>query len=112
MKGIIAGAVRSVILAVYEQFQKHCITFRLLIWLREQGIIRKLAHFVGYLEGKMDDGGQQEEDMRLSREFYAANEERAKKMLSLLADEKSKTVWGGGNPLADRRRPNGAGAVL
>lgn len=76
----------------YRQMQRHYITFRLLIWLKERGIMRSISYQLWRFN---HTAGPAEEDMRKSRKFFSANEERVKKIMSLLADEKSKIVLGG-----------------
>ena len=74
--------------------QKHYLTFRILVKLKEMGITRKVNSWIlrsSDEELRKDPSA----DMIASRKFCEDNKERIKQMLSLLADEKSRQVWGG-----------------
>ena len=77
---------------VYRLMQRHYITFHLLMWLKERGIMRNISYRLWRFNTK---AVRPEEAMRKSREFFSANADRSERVLSLLADDKSKIVWGG-----------------
>ena len=86
--------IKELIVAVYHMMQQHYLTFRVLVWMKEHGITRRANVWVLHSD-EPEAARQQAKQMQRSKEFFEANKERAERMLSLLADEKSKTVWGG-----------------
>lgn len=77
---------------IYHEMQQHYLSFRLLVWLKEHGITRKVNFLISHKishELKEDSADERQK----SREYFAAQKERAEWVLSLLADEKSVNVW-------------------
>lgn len=80
--------------SIWHGMQKNDLTFRLVLWLRENGVTFAVKR---WLTRHRDATLRKHpsEGMKKSLLFYEENRERAEKMLSLLSDEKSKIVWGG-----------------
>lgn len=74
--------------------QQHYFTFRILVKLKESGITRRIN---SWILRSSDEQLRIEPsaDMLACRNFCERNKKRIEEMLSLLADEKSKEVWGG-----------------
>lgn len=88
--------VKKSIVYVYHRMQEHYLTFRLLVWLKEHGITRKVNVWV-YRPDKSDADSYQTDAMQRSKEFFSANAARVEKMLTYLSDDLSKIVFGGGS---------------
>lgn len=83
--------LKKVIVNIYHWMQRHYFTFRILVWLKEYGVTRKVNNWVIH----SGTPARPNAAMQKSKAFFVANTDRAQKMLGLLADEKSKMVWGG-----------------
>lgn len=83
--------LKKAIVKGYKWMQQHYFTFRILVCLKEHGITRKVNNWVMHSESQV----RPEAEMQKSKAFFSENAERAEKMLSLLADERSRIVWGG-----------------
>lgn len=86
--------LKKVIMNVYHWMQQHYFTFRILVWFKEHSITRKVNNWVMH-SGDKRLAGPPAESMQKSKAFFTENAERAKRMLSLLADDRSRAVWGG-----------------
>ena len=87
--------------AIWHGLQEDEISFRFVLWLRERGVTFVVKRWlVHWRDAKLRK--HPNDEMKNSRVFYEQNQERIKQMLSLLSDEKSKAVMGGGNCLPDR----------
>ena len=79
---------------LWQMMQKNRITLHFTIWLREHGINRKIKRTMAArydVELRKDPPAWLKE----SAAFYEKNRDRCEAFLNLLADEKSKLVWGG-----------------
>ncbi len=96
--------IKNIIRKTYHSMQKHYLTFRILVKIKEMGITRKVNSWI--LRSSDEELRKNPSaDMIASRKFYEDNKERIKQMLSLLADEKSRQVWGGVMQYRMRRTP-------
>lgn len=86
--------MKKIIKKLYFCMQQHYITFRLLVWLKELGITRRINFLILHGNDKKLVFSPSEEILR-SRDFFDKNSKRVLTVLRLLADEKSKMVWGG-----------------
>lgn len=86
--------IKKLIFKIYHEMQHHYWTFRILVWLKECGITRKVSHYITRFPNR-NAKKEQKEKMEEARYFYHANRERIVHMLELLSDEKSKKVGGG-----------------
>jgi FkbM family methyltransferase len=86
--------MKKLIRKSYSWMQHHYVTFRILTWLKEIGITRKVNSLILRSNDKQDMA-EPNEKMKASGQFYEQNHERLKNVLDLLADEKSKKVLGG-----------------
>lgn len=83
--------IKSAVVSGYHKMEQNYFTFRILVWLKELGIMRKVSTWVADNGSAPDD--QRIKAMQRSKAFFTDNAERAKKMLALLADDKSREVW-------------------
>lgn len=86
--------IRYVVRKIYHEMQRHYISFRFLVWLKEKGITRR----VNFLISHGDDTFYQKnptEEMLKSKRFFQQNEDRVKKLYGILADDKSRETLGG-----------------
>jgi FkbM family methyltransferase len=86
--------VKKIIRKIYSWMQQRYITFRILTWLKEMGITRKINSLIIRSNDK-NDRAKPNEKMKASEQFYKQNHERLQNVLDLLSDEKSKKVLGG-----------------
>jgi FkbM family methyltransferase len=86
--------VKKIIRKTYSWMQQRYITFRILTWLKEMGITRKINSLIIRSNDKIDRA-EPNEKMKASEQFYKQNHERLQNVLDLLSDEKSKKVLGG-----------------
>ena len=85
--------IKRLVLRIYHGMQHHYWSFRVLVWLKECGITRRINYYVGHFPGRNAKENPTEE-MKQSRDFYETNRKRIADMLNLLSDEKSEMVWG------------------
>lgn len=86
------GVVRHLVKGTYHQMQRHYATFRILVWLKEHGVTRRVnSWFLMSQDTQLREAPS--EEMQESRRFFRENKQRISDMLALLADEKSRTVW-------------------
>lgn len=80
--------------SIWHAMQNNDLTFRFVLWLRENGITFAVKR---WLVRRRDVSLRKHpiDAMKQSRDFYAKNRERISGMLSMLSDAKSKLVWGG-----------------
>ena len=80
--------------SIWWWMQKHEWTFRFVLWLKQMGVVRVVKH---WLVRHRDAGLRKHpnEAMKSNANFFDENKERVERVLSLLADEKSKKVLGG-----------------
>ncbi len=78
--------------------EKYELSARLLTAVKKTGIPGKVRAHLYLSEGKRQRKHPTEEMLK-SQLFFRENRQRAENILEMLADEKSKKVWGGGNPL-------------
>ena len=88
--------IHDFVWVIYRMMQRHYVTFRFLMWLKRLGIMRGISYRLWRFNHKDVRAAAEKQK---SAEFFAANVERAERVLSMLADEKSRTVLGGGNTL-------------
>lgn len=86
--------MKKIIRKTYSWMQQRYITFRILTWLKEMGITRKINSLIIRSNDK-NDRAKPNEKMKASEQFYKQNHERLQNVLDLLSDEKSKKVLGG-----------------
>lgn len=87
-KNIIERTVRG----VYRGMQGNYWSFRLLVWLKEHGITRKINFIISHKISKEIKDATADE-MQRSREYFAGQKEKIREILAMLADEKSVKVW-------------------
>lgn len=86
--------MRRIIKKVYHKMQHHYITFRILVFLKEHGVTRRINHIVrgsNYKQTRV----MLTDEMKKSLNFYMENQDRITNVMNLLADEKSRKVWDG-----------------
>lgn len=94
MKGHInMKLIRKLILGIYHAMQQNYWSFRVLVWLKEHGVTRKINFFVKHSNDRQK--GTCTKEMESCQTFYRENQERIINMNKLLSDEKSKIVWKG-----------------
>ena len=86
--------VKKCIRAIYHEMQRHYVTFRILVWLKEKGITRRVNHFINH----GNDNYNREhptERMKKSQTFFgdSRNKERINTIIGLLNDDKSKATF-------------------
>jgi FkbM family methyltransferase len=85
--------IKSVVTTVYHFMQRHYLSFRFLVWLKEKGVTRR----VNFLISHSDDSDKRihpTDSMIRAKRFYSDKEVsiRLKQVKKLLADEKSREV--------------------
>lgn len=98
------GMLKKAVNGIYHGLQRHYISFRILVWLKEQGVTRKINFLINHFNDRKMSVFPTEE-MDSSKELYKENKERILNMFQMLSDEKSKTVWGGVMDYRIKRRP-------
>ncbi len=88
---MIMKIIKKVILKIYHIMQCHYWSFRVLVWLKELGITRRINFFVMCCNGRQKKICTNE--MERCQNFYEENRERIVSMMDILSDEKSKIVW-------------------
>lgn len=86
--------MRKMIRKIYHFMQQHYVTFRILVFLKEHGITRRINAILRGMNDKAERNIPTEA-MRKSTDFFIENRNRIAGALDLLADEKSKMVWEG-----------------
>ncbi len=82
-----------IIRIIYHWMQKHYVTFRILVWLKEIGVTRRVNHFLMH-KNESKERETTTAKMIESQNFFMTenNEHRATEIMKLLADQKSKEV--------------------
>lgn len=96
---------------IWWGLQKNGMTFKVVAWLKQRGVTYAVKRWLLRLRD-FSLRKHPNETMKRCREYYDKNRERATRMLSLLSDEKSKKVWGGGSSLSHRPYTLEAGIVF
>lgn len=83
-------SIGKIVKAVYHCMQRHYLTFRLLVWLKEKGITRR----INFLISHSNDANQRNNptsQMLQAQKFFSDKEvlERLERVMSYLSDEKS-----------------------
>ena len=87
--------IGKVVRRIYREMQRHYWSFKILIWLREQGIAEKIKFYFNNYSRDKQMRGTPTDEMKNSEVFFDLNQKRVDAMLELLSDEKSKMVWKG-----------------
>lgn len=66
-----------------------------MVWLKECGITTRFYYYIFHQNDARKERKTNTVEMQQSRAFYDSNKKRIDNVLELLADEKSKKVWGG-----------------
>lgn len=72
--------------------QRHYFTFRILVWLKEKGITRRVNHWIKHDKDKYERLDPSSK-MRECQEFFKANADRISNIMAILADEKSRETF-------------------
>lgn len=89
-------SIGSLVRSVYHEMQRHYPTFRILVWLKEKGVTRRVNHLIGH--GSDDyERNHPTKKMLASRDFFNGADVKVcvKNIMKLLADDKSCAVYGG-----------------
>ncbi len=80
---------------VYHEMQKHYLTFRFLVWLKEKGITRRVNHLISH-DGDKSDRVNPSKGMIEAQKYFndPTVKERLNVVVKLLADNKSRAVMG------------------
>lgn len=89
---------KSMVRKVFHLLQKNYFTFRLLVWLKEYGIVKRYGFPIGGHEKMLRR--YPSEEMLKSNRFYEENAKRLQNLRPILADKKSLSVLGGGDKLS------------
>lgn len=87
---MIIRGIKKLLRITYAKMQENYISFRLLVWLEECGIVERLMVLFSPVGKRKEDQANYRES---SRAFYEANKEKVNKVIDLLEDEKSKNVY-------------------
>ncbi len=90
--------------SIWWWMQKHEWTFRFVLWLKQMGVVRVVKHWlVRHRDAELRK--HPNEAMKNNANYFDENKKRVERVLSLLADEKSKKVLGGAIAYRTRRSP-------
>lgn len=84
--------VKKLIMQVYHWMQHHYLTFRVLVWLKEMGITRKISFILQHSNDKELLTNPTEEMLR-SQRWFDENRKRMTNVLDILEDDISRDVW-------------------
>lgn len=90
--------IRKILRYINRAGEKHEPSARLLMAIKKTGIPAKVRRQLYLSEGRRQRKHPTEEMLK-SRQFYRENRQRAENVLTLFADDKSKTVWGGSSAI-------------
>ena len=91
---MIASIVESFMMKIYYSMQRHYFSFRLLVWLKECGVLHFLKRFLlNYNRSVSYARRHPTVQMQESKKFFEANKERIDNILKILADSKSRDVF-------------------
>ena len=91
--------LKNLIRKIYHRVEENYFIFCLMVWLKEHGIVKWYGFPISRREMKTLQR-KPSEDMVKSKEFFEKNKERIENLQSMLADQKSREVLGGGNPIS------------
>jgi FkbM family methyltransferase len=80
----------KVIRKIYRWMQRHYLTFRFLVWLKEFGITRRVNHLVSKMDKRIKDNQLKK---RIKSQAYFCNPDNSERLIkveNLLADKKSR----------------------
>ncbi len=83
--------VKKSVFCIFHWMQQHYVTFRLLVWLKEQGITRRVAFLISK-DDSQHERNHPTEEMKEAVRFFYENKDRVKAVMSMLADDKSRAV--------------------
>ena len=88
--------VGKIIRAIYHEMQRHYPTFRILVWLKEKGITRRVNHIIGHSNDE-HDREHPTEKMLASQKYFnnPSIKDRVDYDMQLLEDDRSRAVMGG-----------------
>lgn len=86
-------SIKKIVKSVYHCMQRHYLTFRVLVWLKEKGITRRINFLISH-SNDADQRMNPTSQMLQSQKFFSDKEvvRRLEKIMSYLADEKSRKV--------------------
>lgn len=90
--GCCGKRAEKIVRGIYHEMQRHYLSFRVLVWLKEHGITRKVNFIISHKISKKEKNDSVEERQK-SKAYFAGQKDRTEKVLNLLADKKSKSVW-------------------
>lgn len=85
--------LKRVIRSIYHEMQQHYLSFRVLRWLKECGITRRVNFLISHSDDR-ERMIQPTKEMQDSKMYFESQNARIQNMLSILADEKFRKVWG------------------
>lgn len=86
--------VGRAIRAVYHEMQEHYFSFRILVWLKEKGITRRVNHLILHSNDTNFRNNPSSEMLESEKFFYdQKNVQRVNSIVSLFADDKSRDVY-------------------
>lgn len=87
--------IKFAVKKIYHSMQRNYISFRILVWLKEHGITRRVNFMISHSDDR-EYRANPTESMKESKVFFAKNEDRLDKVKRLLADDRSRETLGGG----------------
>lgn len=85
-----ARSFKRILSYLYRKMQESYVTFRILVWLEESGLVeRMMVMFSGIGKNKAD----LDENCRISQAFYEKHRNEVNKLMDILEDKKSRDVY-------------------